>query len=55
MPTYEYRCTKCGRKYEVFMTFAEHEKQPKTKCPKCMTKDVEQLPAQFQVVTSKKT
>jgi putative FmdB family regulatory protein len=32
MPTYEYECTSCGHKFEVFQSMTE---KPKTKCPKC--------------------
>ena len=26
MPSYEYECTKCGRKFEVMQTFEEHDR-----------------------------
>ena len=55
MPTYEYRCGKCGRRFEIVMTIAQHEKHPKPSCSKCGSRKVQQLPAQFQVVTAKKT
>jgi putative FmdB family regulatory protein len=32
MPTYEYKCTKCGHHFEVFQKISE---SPITKCPKC--------------------
>jgi len=34
MPTYQYRCDKCGKKLERTETIAEHEAL-KLKCPKC--------------------
>jgi len=55
MSTYEYRCKKCGHVFEVAMTLTEHEEHPQTPCPKCQSQEVEQLVAQVQVVTSKKT
>ena len=32
MPTYEYRCTKCGHDFETFQKFSD---EPLTVCPKC--------------------
>jgi len=55
MPTYDYRCEKCGHAFEVRMSLAEHEKKPRSPCPKCKARQVEQLPSRFQAVTSKKT
>jgi len=55
MPTYEYRCGKCGRRFEKIMTFSEHERKPRPPCPKCSSRKVEQLASAFQAVTGKKT
>ncbi len=54
MPVYEYRCAQCHRKFTVTMSIAEYEKK-KVKCPKCGSKKVEQQPAAFYAVTSKKS
>ena len=32
MPTYDYRCRKCGHQYEVFQSISA---APLTECPKC--------------------
>ena len=32
MPTYEYRCTKCGEHLEVVQSFKD---EPLTECPTC--------------------
>ena len=32
MPTYDYRCTKCGKEFEVFHKISE---TPKILCPEC--------------------
>lgn len=32
MPTYEYRCTKCGHTFEAFQRMSE---EPLSRCPKC--------------------
>jgi putative FmdB family regulatory protein len=56
MPTYQYKCSECGREFEQVMPIREHEqKNLKVKCPKCQSSHVEQEPAQFQAVTSSKT
>ena len=35
MPTYDYKCTKCGDVFEVFQAMSE---EPKKRCPKCRGK-----------------
>jgi putative FmdB family regulatory protein len=32
MPMYEYECSKCGHRFEVFQKFSD---RPRMKCPKC--------------------
>jgi putative FmdB family regulatory protein len=32
MPTYDYKCTKCGHKFELFQTMSA---EPIEKCPAC--------------------
>jgi putative FmdB family regulatory protein len=54
MPTYQYRCDKCGKKFERSETISEHETS-KAKCPKCESKKVSQIPGNVFVVTSKKS
>ena len=34
MPTYEYRCLDCKRRFEIFMTYAEYGRQ-EVHCPRC--------------------
>ena len=41
MPTYEYQCRKCGRRFEVFQRIVD---PPVKDCPKCKARgSVEQL------------
>lgn len=41
MPTYEYQCTKCGHRFEVFQRIVD---PPVKDCPKCKVKgSVEQI------------
>ena len=54
MPTYTYKCKDCGKRFEKVMALQEHERQRKAPCPKCQSKNVQQLPSQFQTVTSTK-
>ena len=35
MPTYEYECTKCGHRFELFQQMSE---QPRKRCPECRGK-----------------
>ena len=34
MPTYEYRCTTCKTRFDLFLTYTEYD-QKKTTCPQC--------------------
>jgi len=54
MPTYPYRCDKCGKKFERSESISEHETS-KAKCPKCGSKKVSQILRNVFVVTSKKS
>jgi len=40
MPTYDYRCPKCGTGFEVFQRMKD---KPKAKCPKCGAKAERQM------------
>jgi putative FmdB family regulatory protein len=54
MPTYQYRCEKCGKTFERTETISEHE-IAKPRCPKCGSKKVSAVPSRVYVVTSKKS
>ena len=54
MPTYQYRCDECGKKFERSETISEHGTS-KMNCPKCGSKKVSQIPGNVFVVTSKKS
>jgi putative FmdB family regulatory protein len=54
MPTYEYRCKKCGKYFERQEHIAEHEKSHPL-CPNCKSQSVEPVLADFYAVTSKKS
>lgn len=54
MPTYEYRCEKCGKEFSAVMTIAKHEKRG-TKCPECKSKKLQQKLGSFFAKTSRKS
>ena len=54
MPTYQYRCEKCGKAFERTETISEHE-VAKPQCPKCGSKKVSVVLGRVYVVTSKKS
>ena len=54
MPTYEYRCPACKKKFDLILSIGEHDAK-KAKCPKCGGKKLDQIFTAFQVKTSKKS
>ena len=54
VPTYEYVCKKCRKKFTLFLTVSAHDKK-KIRCPKCKSTQVEQQFHSFFAVTSKKS
>lgn len=55
MPAYEYECTKCNHIFVVTHTFAEHDRHPTVKCPKCKSTEVHQLISSIHLKTKKKS
>jgi putative FmdB family regulatory protein len=54
MPTYEYICKECGKKFSLVMMVSDYEKA-KVACPKCASKKVGRKPSTFFAKTSKKS
>ena len=54
MPTYDFTCEKCNKKFSLILTVSEHENK-KIRCPKCKSVRVKQQLTSFQVVTSRKS
>jgi putative FmdB family regulatory protein len=54
MPTYEFRCKKCGTVFERQEHIAEHETSH-PRCPNCKSEEVERLLADFYAMTSRKS
>lgn len=54
MPTYEFRCEKCGKEFSVTTTLKEREAGG-IACPGCGAKELEPLMASFFAKTSRKS
>jgi putative FmdB family regulatory protein len=54
MPTYDYECKKCGKKFSQVTTISEHDRK-RPRCPKCSSTEVGQLVEEFFAVTSRKS
>jgi putative FmdB family regulatory protein len=52
MPTYQYRCEKCNKSFEITATIAERDAK-KFSCPNCKSKKVKQQLTDFAPSTSK--
>lgn len=54
MPTYEYECEACKKKFTVIQSISEHGKG-EASCPKCKGKKVKQSISAFMTKTSRKS
>jgi putative FmdB family regulatory protein len=54
MPTYSFRCEKCGKVFREILSFREYE-EGKRKCPKCGSRSIAQLLEPFFAKTSRKS
>jgi putative FmdB family regulatory protein len=54
MPTYEYVCEACEKKFSLIQSFSEHDKGKAT-FPKCKSKKVKQQISTFMTKTSRKS
>ena len=54
MPTYEYKCQNCNKKFTLIQSISDHGKT-KVKCPKCKSTKVKQNISLFTVKTSRKS
>ncbi|TLN23630.1 zinc ribbon domain-containing protein [bacterium] len=51
MPTYEYRCLDCRKRFEVFMRFSEYGVKAVT-CPHCQSSNVQRRIGKVRVARS---
>jgi len=54
MPTYEYECAKCRKRFAVVQRISEHTGRPPA-CPKCRSRSTHQRPAAFYAKTVRKS
>ncbi|MGB9898969.1 FmdB family zinc ribbon protein, partial [Thermanaerothrix sp.] len=54
MPTYEYRCLDCRKRFEVFMTYAEYGTRAVT-CPHCGSSNVQRRIGRVRVARSEES
>ena len=54
MPTYDYRCTKCGKRFSLIESIIEHGHR-RPACPKCRSKSVTRILAAFFAKTARKS
>jgi putative FmdB family regulatory protein len=54
MPTYEFFCKKCEKKFSLTISLKEREEK-KLRCPKCSSTRLEQQFSAFTTKTSKKS
>lgn len=54
MPTYEYKCTACGKQSLLFLRLSEHE-SGMIKRPKCGSSKMERIYSPFYAHTSRKS
>lgn len=54
MPTYEYVCSDCGKKFSAIMTVSEHDKG-RVVCPGCKGRKVSQRFSTVFTKTSRKS
>ena len=54
MPTYDYRCEKCGQRFSQIESISAHGRV-RSKCPKCKSVKVVQVFTPFYAKTVKKS
>ena len=54
MPTYEYVCPQCKKRFSLVMSIKDHDRR-RIKCPKCANTRVAQTVQGFFATTSKKS
>lgn len=54
MPTYEYRCLDCRKRFEIFMSYAEYGKRSVV-CPHCGSSNVQRRIGRIRVARSEES
>ena len=53
MPTYEYRCTDCNHKFEIFLSYQEFESKS-VRCPSCESEKPERIIRPVRITRTEK-
>ncbi len=51
MPTYEFQCSDCGERFELFLSIRQKESQDRFACPSCGGTNTTQLLHCFNFIT----
>ena len=54
MPTYQYRCLHCHRRFEVFMTYQEYETSV-INCPHCQSQNVQRRIGRIRIAKTEES
>ena len=54
MPSYDYRCRKCGQQFTTREKISEHSAAAAT-CPQCKSEEVERVMSSFYAKTPRKS
>ena len=54
MPSYDYRCRKCGQQFTTREKMSEHDANAAI-CPQCKSKEVERVMSSFYAKTPRKS
>jgi putative FmdB family regulatory protein len=54
MPSYQYRCKNCGKRFELFMAYSEYGTQP-VHCTHCGSEDVQRRIGRIRVARSEES
>ena len=54
MPTYQYRCLNCHKRFELFMTYNEYGTRP-VSCPHCNSSEVQRRIGRIRVARSEES
>jgi putative FmdB family regulatory protein len=56
MATYQFRCNKCRKNFEVILSFTDYERRRgRIKCPRCASTSIARRITLFEVKTSRKS
>ena len=55
MPTYEFKCNKCEKKFSLQLSISDYDRKKTYTCPHCGSTNTKRIFSGFTAVTSKKT